>query len=481
MVVASKYLLKKWRVVGGRPLTAMLVRFSTHLPAPAPQQQQEPQQRVLRSLGKQSSLLSHFQRDAIAIRRLIEERRWDTKLEEALQSSTIPLCDGLVVEVIKSLSEAKLALRFFIWIAQQLHLRHLCLSFNTIAVLSRRWCHEKQFDTFLRTLHLQPQDMNPHSFHILLMGYGWAGMVEKAVETLGFMHSLGTPPTSSHFLCVLGILEREKLFNALPEVRERMQQTGFYPDAEMYKKLIWGLCVSGQKEEALNLFEEMKEKGESPGVEVYRILLSMFSKANRAPEVLKIFNELLNDEVEPDAKAFNALIKALCSDGKSQEALEVLEMMLGKALNPNLVSLTMVTDNLFNSGDVDKVLGLWEKLIEKSMTPTVTFQDRLVIELCNVGKLAEVEKIFVGLKQKNLAVSRVAYETFIIGLCKAKDLDRAGDCMLEMVEKLGKPDTETWNAMKEKLSKTDAEICKAILEKLGNTEAAVCNATPRLS
>lgn len=187
-----------------------------------------------------------------------------------------------------------------------------------------------------------------------------------------------------------------------------------------------------------------------------------------------IFNELLNDEVEPDAKACNALVKALCLDGKSQEAVEVLEMMLTKALNPNLVSLTMVMDDLLKSGDVDKVLRLWEELNDNSI-PTVTFQDRLVIELCNAGKLAEVEKILVGLKKKNLTASRLVYETFIIELCKTKNMDRAGSCLLEMVEKLGKNDEGICNAVLEKLHKIDVEMHNALLEKLGKSDAAICN------
>ncbi|MCO5569746.1 hypothetical protein L7F22_023461 [Adiantum nelumboides] len=372
-------------------------RFSTCQEAASPSSLQgRGQPRVLRSLGKQSSLSSFFTKEVMAVRRIIEERRWNAKVEAALRSLSIPFSEGLVVEVIKSLSEAKLSLRFFIWMAQESHMQHFCLSPNTIAVLSRRWSHEKQFDPLLRTLRLDPQSMTPRSFHVLLTGYGWAGMIDKAVETLESMHS----PDSSHFVCVLNILDEEKIFNALPRVREKMRQVGIYPSMEMYNKVIWGLCVAGHKEEALNLFEEMKGRGQSPGVESYRILLSMFSKSSQALEVLNIFNELLTDGFEPDVKAFNALIKALCLAGKPREGLEMLEMMIDKSLSPNLVSLTMVTDGLFEGGDVDRVLGFWLK-VNKTSISTVTFQEKLISELRKLGRLAEVEEILKAQEMKD--------------------------------------------------------------------------------
>lgn len=267
-------------------------------------------------------------------------------------------------------------------------------------------------------------------------------MADKAVETLETMKTLGASPDASHFLCVLNILEREKLFDAVPRVHEHMLQAGFCPDSEIYSKLISGLCIAGQKEEALSLLEEMRARGLRPEVDAYRIILSMFSKANRVLEVLKIFSELLNDDIEPDAKACNALIKALCLDGKSREALEVLEMMLGRGLNPNLVSLTMVIDGLFNLREVDKVFALWERLNENSM-PTVTFQDRLVMELCNVGKLTEADKVFEELKKRKVVPSKIVYDAFINGLCKTGNFSKACECLLDMPEKLGKPDMET--------------------------------------
>ncbi|KAH7301574.1 hypothetical protein KP509_23G032900 [Ceratopteris richardii] len=379
MVVVVRIFYKKW------PLTA--------------HREQQPNQRrplrTLRSLGKQSSLASYFTRDALAIRRIIEERSWDAKLEESLHSSSIPFSEGLVVEVIKSLSEARLALRFFIWIAQQPHLQQFCLSPAAVDVLSRRWSHEKQFHTFLRTLRLDRKTMNPFSFHVLLNGYGWAGMIEKAVETLESMDSLGINPDFSHFIGVLNILDHYKLFNTLPRVRAKMQQMGVYPDADTYNKLIWGLCTVGQKEDALNLFEEMKKRGETPGDDAYKILISMFNKANKPHEVLQIFNALLDDGVEPDIKSYNALIRALCLVGKHLEALEVVEMVLDKSLKPNLVSLTMLTDKLFESGELDKLLCLWMKL-QKISFPTVTFQDRLISEFHSAGRSAEIEEILAA-------------------------------------------------------------------------------------
>ncbi|KAI5080264.1 hypothetical protein GOP47_0005743 [Adiantum capillus-veneris] len=398
MVAAVRSLSRKWRIIQGSALTprTAFALFSTCQEAASPSPpQQHAHRRVLRSLGKQSSLVSFFTKGAMAVRRIIEERRWDAKLEAALRSLSIPFSEGLVVEIIKSLSEAKLSLRFFIWMAQESHMQHFCVSANTVDVLSRRWSHEKQLDLFLRTLRLDPRSMNPRSFHILLTGYGWAGMIDKAVETLESMPSSGVSPGLSHFVCVLNILEQEKLFYPLSRVRERMRQMGIYPSAEMYNKLIWGLCVAGHKEDALNLFQEMKGRGQTPGVETYRILLSMYSKANQAMVVLNIFYELLTDGVEPDVKAFNALIKALCLAGKPQEALEMLETMIDKSLNPNLVSLTMVTDALFNCGDVIQVLGLWMKLKTKSI-PTITFQERLISELRNLGRLVEVEEILAA-------------------------------------------------------------------------------------
>lgn len=466
MVVVLNHFLRKWRGLGSA--TSLAAGFSTT--SSHPHHQQPPC--ALRSVGKQSSLFSHFRRDAVTIRRIVEERRWDAKLEQSLASSEIPLSDGMVVEVIKSLSEAKLALRFYVWMVQQQ--RDFSISSLAISVLSRRWCHEKLFNTFLRTLHLHPSSMSPNSLQILLTGYGWAGMVDKAVETLLDMPSHGIHPTSSHFVCVLNILEREKLFYSLPQVREGMRQAGIYPDAATYRKLIWGLCVAGQKEEAFSLFEEMKGEGLSPGVEAHRILISMFSKASRVMEVFRIFNELLNDGIEPDAKACNALIKAFCLDGKSQEAAEVLEMMLTKDLNPNLVSLTMVIDDLFKSGDVGKVLSLWEKVNDKSI-PTVTFQDRLVLELCKSGRLAEVEKVFAGLRTKEWTASRAAYEAFILELCKVNNIDRACDCFLEMVEKLGITDAGICNDLLKKLHKIDVEMNNDLLEKLGKCDAVICN------
>ena len=78
---------------------------------------------------------------------IICKRNWDSSLESCLHKSELPITPGLVNDVLKSISEPKLALRLFLWAGKQPNYVH---SSDSIQIISVIWGHAKHFDAFLQ-------------------------------------------------------------------------------------------------------------------------------------------------------------------------------------------------------------------------------------------------------------------------------------------------------------------------------------------
>ena len=82
---------------------------------------------------------------------IICKRNWDSSLESCLHKSELPITPGLVNDVLKSISEPKLALRLFLWAGKQPNYVHFHLEIDKVSarawtgLLNLRWLGSIQF------------------------------------------------------------------------------------------------------------------------------------------------------------------------------------------------------------------------------------------------------------------------------------------------------------------------------------------------
>eukprot|EP00854_Cymbomonas_tetramitiformis_P020645 gene20645-24748_t len=157
-------------------------------------------------------------------------------------------------------------------------------------------------------------------------------------------------------------------------------------DAELYRKLLRGLCIAGEAEQASNWLqcvEADQENSTMQGFEpLYNALMNHFAQKGDIEKVDELMKQMVEAGAHPNEATYNNLLWAWIRWGDYHSAAEVPDEMRRARLEPNDYTYALL---LSLAGTSEEVEQLWQQMLAAGIQPTAhVFKHRMV-------RLAELE------------------------------------------------------------------------------------------
>lgn len=291
---------------------------------------------------------------------IMQQRSWDAALENELAHASLFLRPYIVDQVIGCIPSARLALQFFIWAGEQIGYPDLT-SQATFDIV--QWYHKKaQLFPFLMVLkglkgrhfHLSPSRIN-----VLIQGYGWAGMLDRAFEVM-----LRTNSFSNDMLvkCFFFAIMRQYNYDMVYYVYMEMKKQGTCLDL-CYNELIQGMALAeGERwHEADLLFKQMADTGHILNNQTCNALILAISKAGQHERAYELLQDTMKKKIRLANETVTAVIQSLCHAKELQKASRVIDEMKqhGFVVNPEIYNSLLETIGGSEMESGASCLGSW--------------------------------------------------------------------------------------------------------------------------
>lgn len=401
------------------------------------------------------------------ITEVVRSDRSGLTMEERLDELGLPCNREIVAMVLKRCFKVgHLALRFFNWVKSRPGFRHSIETYNTMVYIAG---DTKRFDLMERLVEEMEKDgcqKDIKTWTILIMHYGKAGRVGKALSTFQCMKKSACEPdylvykeilfvlcnaekpelamefykemVSKNMALNLGLFQM--LLNCLVgldnqecirAVRDDMTKSVDISETEAYVSLLKAYCTKGKVKEAQEVFDEMIKKNMATA-EAYEILLRGLCRGGMMEEALEIINSLkMNSSV--NNKAYGFLIDGYLRKGDIDKAMRVFATMRDAGLVPAISSYTQAMQHLFRSNKHQDAFKLFDEMLEHGIQPDMVAITALVAGHISLGKISEAWGVLKGMREKGLRLSWKAYNVFMKELCRASFPQEALKVLEEMV------------------------------------------------
>ncbi|XVE70714.1 hypothetical protein DITRI_Ditri10aG0092800 [Diplodiscus trichospermus] len=386
-------------------------------------------------------------------------------------------------EVVKSLNNPALGLKFLEFSRMKLNIPH---SFWTYNLLLRSFCHIGLCDSAKLVFDYMKIDGHfPDSTMLgfLISSFGKAGEFGMAKKLLAevqseevmvcifafnnllnkmikhnkleeavtlFKDNLGSnfhPDTWTFNILIRGLCRVGKVGQAF-EFFNDMKNFSCFPDIVTYNTIINGLCRANEVDRGHSLLNEIQSRDVcSPDVVTYTSVISGYCKLGKMEEASALFSEMINSGTLPSVVTFNVLIDGFGKVGDMLSAKSMYEKMVSFGCIADVVTYTSLIDGYCRIGDVNKSLQLWNAMKVRNISPNVYTFAITINALCKENRVHEAREFLRELQCRDIVPKPFIFNPVIDGLCKAGNLDEANLIVVEMEEKKCHPDKVTFTIL----------------------------------
>ncbi|KAI5083263.1 hypothetical protein GOP47_0003006 [Adiantum capillus-veneris] len=348
---------------------------------------------------------------AISMYRILNTESWSSPgTEEKLSNVAKKVSPELVVEVIKLLRNAPLALSFLNWAKVQEGYEPRAEAYSSVIA---RFGRERDFNSAWRLLVEMKDCKLPvdFTFSILLHRLKRARRVHGLVKAMCGMSFLGVTPTVALYTSALEYLLKFGFGDDATHLYHRMMQNALVPDKKLFEVLVLGFVKLGKLDDGLLLFNDMKNRGYVPHVLVYKALISSMSVAKMLDKGHELFEEMLATGCVPKVFGVNEIACAL----HGQDTMKIerfLKLVTRVRYKWKIQSHNNLLQCLFDYGRYDEAKAVFDKVAREEEAR------------------ANRRKDFI-----NGYWDLSSYHIYIIGMCKLGQLNLAMDMFKLLLEK----------------------------------------------
>ncbi|KAG5232079.1 pentatricopeptide repeat-containing protein [Salix suchowensis] len=199
--------------------------------------------------------------------------------------------------------------------------------------------------TFYREMRRCRISPNSYTFNLVLSVFCKSGKLEKAVEVLREMESVGITPNNL------------------------MGKNGLEPNVVTFNSLIHGFCKEGRLHEANRSFSEMKVMKVTPNTVTYNTLINGYCQVGNSNMAGKVYEEMLRNGVKTDILTYNALILGLCKEGKTKKAAFLVKELDKEDLVPNASTFSALISGQCARKNSDRAFQLYKSMVRSGCHP----------------------------------------------------------------------------------------------------------------
>ncbi|MCO5593473.1 hypothetical protein L7F22_047487 [Adiantum nelumboides] len=356
---------------------------------------------------------------AISIYKILNTERWSSPgTEEKLLSVARKVSPELVIEVIKLLRNANLALNFLNWAKDQEGYEPRAEAYTHVIA---RFGRERDFNSAWRLLVEMkgcklPLDL---TFSIFLHRLKRAKRVEGLVKAMCGMSFLGVTATVALYTSALEFLLKVGVGDDVTHLYEKMMQDSLVPDKKLYEVLVVGFLKLGKVDEGLSVFNDMKNRGYVPHTSVYSALISSLSVYKMLDKGHELFEEMLSTGCMPKVFGVNEIACVLHGKDTMNMVEQFLKLVRRAPYKLKIQSHNNLLQCLFDCGRYNEAKAIFDRV------------------RCDEEARANRRRNFIN-GHWNLN----SYHIYIFGMCKLGQFNHALDMFKQLQERRLKPINE---------------------------------------
>lgn len=292
----------------------------------------------------------------------------------------------------------------------------------------------------------------------IIMLYGKAGMIQKAVKTFYDMHLYGCPRTVKSFNAALKVLTQSRDLEAIEsflwDVPERFS---IDIDILSVNTVISSFCEMGTLEKAYLFMVEMEKLGITPDVFTYTILISAFYKANRWQIGDGLWNLMVRKGCMPNVATFNVRIQFMVNMGFAWEANKLLQLMKRIGITPDEATYNLVIKGFFLAENLPMAKKIYSVLHLAGFKPNSRIYQTMIHYLSKAGEFDLAYSMCKDSMKNNWFPSLDIIKKILEGLCKDGTEEKMGKArFLVILAKKKRPpfSEETLNVMRSIIART---------------------------
>uniref|UniRef100_A0A0E0C0A8 Pentatricopeptide repeat-containing protein n=1 Tax=Oryza meridionalis TaxID=40149 RepID=A0A0E0C0A8_9ORYZ len=268
-------------------------------------------------------------------------------------------------------------------------------------------------------------------------------VLSAGVEECGLVFSPSTYRVALSMLCVRGDMETAlKVFDV-------MAAAGCQVDDHVCSVIISGFSKVGKAGDGLEFYRRVRREfnGFEPGLITLTAVVDVLGRVGRTTEAAQLVREMEGKGLVGDAVLYGSLVHGYMNSGLLMKGLREHRAMLDKGIAADVVSYTTVIDGLCREGSVEKVMGFLDEMNRRDAKLNLITYTSLIGGFCKRNRLDDAFSIVRKLEQTGVVVDEYVYSILIDNLCKEGYLDRAFSLLEEMDKKGIKIGIVTYNSV----------------------------------
>ncbi|KAK3427864.1 hypothetical protein EUGRSUZ_F04004 [Eucalyptus grandis] len=346
------------------------------------------------------------------------------------------LTPDVVRSTLSSCPSDLIALRFFLWCAEQPDYFHDRGSFDRMAsVVARLGDRYGTVSRVVGELESIGCAIKPRTFLLLLRIYWHGGLYESVLETFEEMGRFGFAPNTFARNILMDVLFKIGRVDVALEVLKQTQVPNFLS----FNIALCNLCKVDDLGKIRDVVRSMLKNGFYPNVATLEMVLNAFVKKCRLVEATQVLTLMITGGAAVSVNAWSMLINGFCRLQRFDMAVHLLEKMGESGCTPNVVTYTTLIKGFMESEMVNcalKILSVMD-LSERNLVPDSYTICSLLTTLCRLRKFSLMRKIVIGL---DIEADLVLYNSLLSYYCKAGKPSLAVDLYDHMIDSGFTPD-----------------------------------------
>ncbi|CAN4122063.1 unnamed protein product [Withania somnifera] len=261
----------------------------------------------------------------------------------------------------------------------------------------------------------------------IIMLYGKAGMIQKAVKTFYDMHLYGCPRTVKSFNAALKVLTQSRDLEAIESfLQDVPQRFSINIDILSVNTVVSSFCEMGILEKAYLFMVEMEKLGITPDVFTYTILISAFYKANRWQISDGLWNLMVRKGCMPNVATFNVRIQFMVNMGFAWEANKLLQLMKRVGITPDEATYNLVIKGFFLVENLPMAKKIYSILHLAGFKPNSRIYQTMIHYLSKAGEFDLAYSMCKDSMRNNWFPSSDIIKKILEGLCKDGTEEKMG-------------------------------------------------------
>ncbi|KAI4364452.1 hypothetical protein MLD38_020542 [Melastoma candidum] len=438
------------------------------------------------SLSRGISNAAEWSSDAVLIANVI--RDFDDgvgeKSQKFLRQFREQLGESLVVEILRTLGNRELGVKFFIWAGRQIGYSHSNAVYD--ALLDMMGCHNgKVPESLLKEVGGDDKEVLGKLLNVLIQKFCRNGAWDMALKEVGRLKDFGYRPTKVTYNALVQVLVEANSLDTASLVHREMMDLGFcmdvstlnnfayalckygkwreallliedeefIPDTVIYTKMIAGLCEASLFDDAMNFLDRMRASSCFPNVVTYNVLLSGFLKKRQLGRCKRILGIMITEGCYPSPGIFNSLVHAFCKSREHPYAHKLMRKMVKCGYRPGYVVYNILIGGLCGDDVAPNldILALAEKIYSEMLDAGILMNKvnvtRLAGCLCRAGKFERAHAVIREMMGKGFVPDTSTYSKVIAFLCDSSVVDKAVSLFVEMKSNGVVPDVHTYTVL----------------------------------